>query len=77
MYLISVYFDDTTTLKIQQYIDQIAKKTGTVDRTLRTKNYEIKFWDCTVGFGRHLFSTCDIFNACIESIFTYIILRTL
>ena len=28
MYLISVYFDDTTTLKIQQYIDQIAKKTG-------------------------------------------------
>lgn len=28
MYLISAYFDDATTLKIQQYIDQVAKKTG-------------------------------------------------
>lgn len=27
MYLVSAYFDDKTTLKIQQYIDQIAKKT--------------------------------------------------
>lgn len=28
MYLISAYFDDETTFKIQQYINQIAKKTG-------------------------------------------------
>lgn len=28
MYLISAYFDDNTTRKIQQYIDQVAKKTG-------------------------------------------------
>lgn len=28
MYLISAYFDETTTHKIQQYINQVAKKTG-------------------------------------------------
>lgn len=28
MYLISAYFDEITTFKIQQYIDQVAKKTG-------------------------------------------------
>ena len=28
MYLISAYFDDETTFKIQQYINQIAQKTG-------------------------------------------------
>lgn len=28
MYLISAYFDDAATFKIQQYIDRIAKKTG-------------------------------------------------
>lgn len=28
MYLISAYFDETTTRKIQQYINQVAKKTG-------------------------------------------------
>lgn len=28
MYLVSAYFDDTTTLKIQHYINQVAKKTG-------------------------------------------------
>lgn len=28
MYLVSAYFDDKTTFKIQQYISQIAKKTG-------------------------------------------------
>lgn len=28
MYLISAYFDDETTFKIQQYINQIAKKAG-------------------------------------------------
>lgn len=28
MYLVTVYFDDTTTLKIQHYINQVAKKTG-------------------------------------------------
>lgn len=28
MYLISAYFDDNTTQRIQQYINQVAKKTG-------------------------------------------------
>lgn len=28
MYLISAYFDDVTTLKVQQYINHVAKKTG-------------------------------------------------
>lgn len=28
MYLVSAYFDDITTFKIQQYINQVAKKTG-------------------------------------------------
>lgn len=28
MYSISAYFDDATTFRIQQYIDQVAKKTG-------------------------------------------------